>query len=283
VRYALVTNAEGGVLDDVLVYHLERPGAESYFQLVVNASNRAKIVAWIRPHLDGVGDVMLTDLTSSTAMIAVQGPQALSLAQPLIAADLRKLAYYSAVVTSVGDVEAVVSRTGYTGEDGCEFIVPASLAVSIWEQLIAAGAAPIGLGARDTLRLEAAMPLYGHELTESIDPYQAGLAFAVNLEGRIFVGRDALALASQTPPRLQRVGLELAGKRVPREGYAVLAGESTVGSVTSGTFSPTLQKPIAMAYVQPAHAQPGVTLAVEIRGQREPATVVNLPFYSRSR
>ncbi|MFO0870555.1 MAG: glycine cleavage system aminomethyltransferase GcvT [Pirellulales bacterium] len=283
VRYALVTNPAGGILDDVLVYHLERPGAEDYFQLVVNASNRARIVEWIQPHLDSVGDVVMTDLTTSTAMIAVQGPQALGLVQPLIATDLRRLAYYAAVVTAIGDVEGVVSRTGYTGEDGCELMLPASLAVGVWEQLVAAGAVPVGLGARDTLRLEAAMPLYGHELSESIDPYQAGLAFAVNLEGRTFVGHDALQRLSQQPPARQRVGLALSGKRVPREQYTVLSAGRPVGQVTSGTFSPTLQRPIAMAYVERDHAQAGETVTVDIRGQGEPAVVVNLPFYARSR
>lgn len=283
VRYSLMTNAEGGILDDVLVYHLERPSGETYFQLVVNASNREKIVRWIEPHLAVVGEVSMIDLTRATAMIAVQGPDALSIVQPLAAADLESMGYYTAVVTSVSDVEAVVSRTGYTGEDGCELIVPASLAASVWDQLIAAGASPIGLGARDTLRLEAAMPLYGHELSESIDPYTAGLEFAVNLEGRAFAGRDALAQIAARPRPRRRIGLQLAGKRVPREGYRVWSGDVEAGVVTSGTFSPTCDRPIAMAYVDEALAEPGTQLTVDIRGQRESAEVVKLPFYSRPR
>jgi aminomethyltransferase len=283
VRYSLMTNAAGGILDDVLVYHLERPAGESYFQLVVNASNRAKIVDWIRPHLDAVTGVTMTDLTEATAMIAVQGPDALRIAQPLVAADLTRLSYYTAVATTIGDAEGVASRTGYTGEDGCELIVPASLALTVWEQLMSAGSRAVGLGARDTLRLEAAMPLYGHELLESIDPYTAGLGFAVNTDQRVFAGRDALVrLAAETPTR-QRVGLVMSGRRVPRENYGVYAGETLVGKVTSGTFSPTLQQPIAMAYVAASHAAVGGMLQVDIRGQREPAMVVALPFYSRKK
>lgn len=283
VRYSLMTNTDGGILDDVLVYHLERPAGATFFQLVVNASNREKIVRWIEPHLAAFGDVTMTDLTLATAMIAVQGPDALSLVQPLVAIDLEKLPYYTAVVTPVAEAEGVVSRTGYTGEDGCELIVPASLGRSLWEQLIAAGASPIGLGARDTLRLEAAMPLYGHELSETIDPFTAGLGFAVNLEGRSFAGRDALAALAGQPPTRRRVGLQLAGKRVPREGYRVFAGDADVGYVTSGTFSPTCDRPLAMAYLEEASAAVGTKLAVDIRGQREAAEVVALPFYSRPR
>lgn len=283
VRYSLLTNTEGGILDDVLVYHLERPTGETYYQLVVNASNRAKIVDWITPHLAAISGVLMTDMTEATAMIAVQGPEALRLTQPLVAADLTRLSYYSAVATTIGDAEGLASRTGYTGEDGCELIVPASLAATVWEQLISAGARAVGLGARDTLRLEAAMPLYGHELSESIDPYVAGLGFAVNLEQRVFAGREALARLAVATPTRRRVGLAMAGRRVPREHYGVYAGEELVGHVTSGTFSPTLQQPIAMAYVVASHAVEGASLQVDIRGQRESARVVPLPFYARKR
>jgi aminomethyltransferase len=145
----------------------------------------------------------------------------------------------------------------------------------------AAGAIAVGLGARDTLRLEAAMPLYGHELSEQIDPIQAGLSFAVNLEGRVFIGRNALAAAKQNPPAQVRVGLELSGKRAAREHYRVFANGEPIGEITSGTFSPTLQKPIAMAYVPPQHSQPGTDLTIDIRGTTEHARIVPLPFYKR--
>ncbi len=285
IRYGLVTNEAGGILDDVLVYRFVERGEPVHF-LVVNASNRAKILNWIRFRLSGRDDVLLNDLTRDTAMIAVQGPRALQLAQPLVAADLASIKYYHGIQAEIAGMPALVSRTGYTGEDGVELTVPAEAAVGVWEKLLTAGAAQgvkaAGLGARDTLRLEAAMPLYGHELTEEINPLEAGLGFAVNLDGRMFPGRDALARIKQSPLARARVGLELAGKRVPREHYPILdATKSPVGEVTSGTFSPTFDKPIAMGYVRSGASQPGTELFVDIRGQTEPARVVKLPFYRR--
>jgi aminomethyltransferase len=161
-------------------------------------------------------------------------------------------------------------------------IVPVAAAEEIWSKLAAQGAQPAGLGARDTLRLEAAMPLYGHELSESIDPYQAGLDFAVNLKGRDFIGRQALESLKNRPDKPQRVGLALAGRRVPREHYPVYHAHEQIGEVTSGTFSPTLGRPIAMAYVKPSVAAPGTSLTIDIRGTRETCEVVPLPFYQRA-
>jgi aminomethyltransferase len=316
IRYALITNEQGGILDDVLIYRLgawnpsagetrgpttpttktPHASAEVFHYLVVNASNRSKIVDWISPHLSGT-NVRLTDETRHTAMIAVQGPSAIRLVQPLFQVALDQFGYYNGAVAELtiiggyGGIEgaagsatcrSIVSRTGYTGEDGVEVIVPAAAARSVWEWLISAGGRAVGLGARDTLRLEAAMPLYGHELSEQINPIQAELQFAVNLEDREFVGRPALLDAKGRCIR-RRVGLELIGKRVPREHYPVLRGDTVVGEVTSGTFSPTLQRPIAMAYVDAAAAVEGTELQVEIRGSREAAKVVRLPFYVRPR
>jgi glycine cleavage system T protein (aminomethyltransferase) len=285
IRYALMCKEDGGILDDVLIYHLHAHGVGLYYQLVVNASNRQKILAWLAAQKKPTDDVQFADQTQATAMIAVQGPLALRVAEPLVGADLGGLAYYTGCETTICGHGGIVSRTGYTGEDGCELIVPASAAVEVWERLFAEGKelglAAAGLGARDTLRLEAAMPLYGHELSESINPFQAGLAFAVNLQGREFVGKGTIAVRKDDPSQPVRVGLELAGRRVPREHYPVLSAGQTVGEVTSGTFSPTLQKPIAMAYVHSAHAAVGAELAVDIRGTAEPAKVVRLPFYRR--
>jgi aminomethyltransferase len=285
IRYSLVTNEQGGILDDVLIYRLADPTGASFFQLVVNASNRAKIVAWIEPHLTQAGDVRMTDTTLGTSMIAVQGPRALEIVQPLVGVRVDEMPYYTGVVADVLAQRAIVSRTGYTGEDGCELIVAASAAGELWDRVLAdgknRGALPAGLGARDTLRLEAAMPLYGHELNENIDPIQAGLGFAVNVKDRDFIGRDAIASKLNDASLPRRIGLELAGKRVPREHYGVFDGERQVGEVSSGTFSPTLQRPIAMAYVEPGSAAVGRELAVDIRGKREPARVVELPFYKR--
>ncbi|MEZ6098220.1 MAG: glycine cleavage system aminomethyltransferase GcvT [Pirellulaceae bacterium] len=304
IRYALVANEQGGILDDVLVYHLDGPSGQGApnqgtWQMVVNASNREKIATVIRRHLSesrgerapASGHVEFLDQTERTCMIAVQGPRALELAELIVGQDLRSMPFYTGqVLTAPNGSLWTVSRTGYTGEDGCEIIAPAVEAVSIWESLMdhgqTRGVAAAGLGARDTLRLEAAMPLYGHELSESIDPYQAGLAFAVNLEGRQFCGRDALARLKQRRDGDQdamiRVGLEVAGRRAPREHYPVLAAGVSVGEVTSGTYSPTLGKSIAMAYVPQRHASTGDLLQVDIRGKQENATCVSLPFYSRS-
>jgi aminomethyltransferase len=285
IRYALVTNQHGGVLDDVLVYHLVDGAGQSYYLLVVNASNRSKILAWLDAH-PPQGDVIRSDLTADWAMIAVQGPRALELLQGLVEADLSQLRYYTGTETRVAGYGAIVSRTGYTGEDGCEVIVGAAAAEPLWDTLLQCGARlgarPAGLGARDTLRLEAALPLYGHELDENTTPWEAGLAFAVDLDKADYPGRAALAAARSQPPRRQLAGLELGGRRVARQGYAVWAGQREVGRVTSGTFSPTLQRPIALALLEPEAAVAGRSVTIDIRGQQEPATVVELPFYRRT-
>jgi aminomethyltransferase len=287
IRYALMTNEQGGILDDVLVYHLETPGGRPYHLLVVNAANRQKILAWIRQQWPAGGDVALDDLTQATAMIAVQGPLAEQIVAPLVMAKVAELGYYHGLVAQHLGQPCTVSRTGYTGEDGFELIVRAEDAVELWRSLFRTagerGVLAAGLGARDTLRLEAGMPLYGHELTEQIHPYQAGLGFAVNLKDRNFVGREALMRYKQAPGPLQRVGLVMSGRRVAREGCPVYRSEQSVGEITSGTFSPTLQKSIAMAYVLNEASEVGGGLDVEIRGRREAAEVVALPFYQRSR
>jgi aminomethyltransferase len=282
VRYSLITNDSGGILDDVLVYHLRDAAEQSYYVVVVNASNRTKIVDWIKPRLAQEQFVQFSDVTLDWAMIAVQGPQALAAAQPLVEAPLTALKYYQARETRVAGHGGIVSRTGYTGEDGCELIVGAAAALGIWESLVAAGGVAAGLGARDTLRLEAAMPLYGHELTEEINPFQAGLAFAVDLEGRNFPGREALAKLKNDPRLPRRIGLVLDGKRPAREGNAIICRGRSVGEVTSGTVSPTLARPIAMGYVDQEAAMPGEQLQVDVRGQMLDARVVELPFYQRS-
>jgi aminomethyltransferase len=268
------------------VYCLADPDGTPFHLLVVNASNRPKILNWIESHRRAKDGVRLEDQTMDTVMISIQGPHALSCLASRITVPLAEMDYYSGLVTDIAGHSAIISRTGYTGEDGFELIVPAGVGVTVWEQALRdgarSGARPVGLGARDTLRLEAAMPLYGHELSEQIDPYQAGLGFAVQLNHE-FEGRAALSQLKGTPPQLIRIGLELAGKRVPREHYSVLSANAVVGEVSSGTFSPTLEKPIAMAYVRPEHSTPGTEVAVDIRGKQEPARVVSLPFYSRPR
>lgn len=279
VRYSLVLNLDGGTRDDVLVYRFD----EDYL-MVVNASNRQKLVEWfegIRPSFD----VDMTDATTTSAMMAVQGPLALPLVQSIVDARLDQIDYYFSTITTLLGSRAIVSRTGYTGEDGVELIADPEVIVETWSKILDVGreqgVRPAGLGARDTLRIEAGMPLYGHELLETIDPVQAGLGWAVKSKDKDFIGKDALLQRNSERP--VRVGLELDGKRIAREGYSVRSGGDEVGAVTSGTLSPTLQKSIAMAFVDPGSRQLGTQLTVDVRGSAVSATVVRLPFYRRAK
>ncbi len=272
VRYGLVCNESGGILDDILVYRWPYG-----FAAVVNASNRAKIAAWLERHRAGL-NVEIRDQTDDTTMIAVQGPKSVALVAGLFDADPAALRYYFATPTRYRDTGCVVSRTGYTGEDGFEVMVPNALGPTLWDELVGRGAVPCGLGARDTLRLEAAMPLYGHELTETTDPIRAGLGWAVKLDKGEFIGRAALRTASGPV----RVGLELEGTRAAREGSSILTADAQpAGTVTSGSFAPWVGKSIAMGYVPPGLAAVGTRLLVDARGTHLPAVVVPLPFYRR--
>ncbi len=274
VRYGLVLNEQGGIRDDVLVSKWPRG-----YGMVVNAGNRVKILDHFRQHAAGRA-VQIDDRTFDTAMIAVQGPKAAKVVDGLFGTDPAALKYYHAAETVYRGCGATVSRTGYTGEDGFEVTVPNELAVPLWEELIERGAVACGLGARDTLRLEAAMPLYGHELNETVDPAGAKLMWAVKLDKGEFVGRDAAKAATGNPVR---VGLELDGKRAAREGCPVLAGGAPAGVVTSGSYAPFLHKSIAMGTVHPSHAALGTPLVVDIRGTPADARVVPLPFYKRAK
>jgi len=284
IAYALVTRDDGGILDDVLVYHLQDGAGESYYLLVVNASNREKIVDWIRARGRGQASVEWSDVTTDWAMIAVQGPRAVELVVGLTDMPVANLSYYHGEEARIAGGGGIVSRTGYTGEDGFELILGASALPRVWDELIEGaervGGMAVGLGARDTLRLEAGMPLYGHELSEEVTPYHAGLGSAVRLDKGDYPGRAALATWKQSPPDRVRIGLTLSGKRVPRQGYAIVAGGKPIGEVTSGTFSPTLDRPIAMGYV-PREAAAQAELGIDLRGRVELAQVVPLPFYRR--
>jgi aminomethyltransferase len=287
IRYGLVCNDVGKILDDVLVNRIDA----THFGLVVNASNREKIVNWIEQRIGDLHpkgrslDLIFEDQTLGTAMIAVQGPMALKLVNQITNADLSAMKYYSGRTMDVNGVCSFVSRTGYTGEDGFELIVPEASAGRIWEEFFVAGQAvglkPCGLGCRDTLRLEAAMPLYGHELSENIDPLTAGLGGSVKFEKPEFIGRDELVKIKSQPDRPVRVGLKLASRRIAREHSEVFAGTDRIGEVTSGTFSPTLEQSIAMAYVPASHSIAGTPVEIDIRGKREAAEIVALPFYKR--
>lgn len=279
VRYSLVCREDGGILDDVLIYRFE-----DECLLVVNGANRDKIVAWIEQHR-GSFDAQLNDRTLETFMLALQGPESQTLLQPLVEGDLSFIRYYRAMRTRVLGAPAVISRTGYTGEDGMEITIDNQDARAVWSKLVESGQRvgllPCGLGCRDTLRLEAAMPLYGHELDESVDPFTAGLAFGVKLDKEEFIGREALLDLSRRADLPDRVGFELEGKRIARQGAELFHQGQVVGRITSGTFSPTLEKSIAMGYLPPELSAVGTILEVDIRGRREPARVVALPFYKR--
>lgn len=278
VRYGLVCNDQGGIRDDVLVYRWPYGWA-----MVVNASNRPKIVDWINES-KGSLNFQMDDQTPSTCMVAVQGPKAIELCKGMTEIDPASLAYYYAAPTQCMGQPCVLSRTGYTGEDGVEIMIGNSYGVALWEELIRRGAKPCGLGARDTLRLEAAMPLYGHELNEEIDPFQAGLKWAVKMEkAGGFRGKEALLRRQADASLRYRIGLALKGKRIAREGAVIKANGKTVGVVTSGTHSPTFGKPIAMGYVDPALQKVGTPLQVDIRGNEEESEVVSMPFYKRAK
>ena len=245
----------------------------------MNASNLEKIAAWLERHRAGL-NVEIQDQTDGTTMVALQGPRSVEIVAGLFEADAAALKYYFATPTRYRDKGCVVSRTGYTGEDGFEVMLPNALGPTLWDELLARGAVPCGLGARDTLRLEAAMPLYGHELNEQTDPIRAGLGWAVKLDKGDFVGRDALRSVSGPV----RVGLELEGTRAAREGCPILSADAApVGTVTSGSFAPWLGKSIAMGYVPCDSSAAGTRLLVDARGTHLPAVVVPLPFYKRTK
>jgi len=282
-HYSMICAADGGVIDDLIVYRL----AEDRFLVVANAGNAATVSEELGTRLGGWRAV-LDDHSLATSLVAIQGPRSAEVLGPLTDVDLGALRYYAIAEGAVAGIPALVARTGYTGEDGFELFVDWARGPDVWAAVADAGKAAdviaCGLGARDTLRLEAGMPLYGNELGRDVSPYEAGLGRVVKLEKPgDFVGREALARRSSEPLAKQLVGLVITGRGIARNGYPVLAGAQRTGVVTSGTHSPTLGKPIAMAYVAPADAEPGTILAVEVREQPVSAEVVPLPFYKRSR
>jgi aminomethyltransferase len=279
-QYSMICFPDGGILDDLIVYRL----ADQRFMIVANASNSAAVSDALAARLAGL-KLVLDDRSLATALVAIQGPRAAAIIGPLTDVDLTALRYYAIAEGTVAGVPALVARTGYTGEDGFEVFVEIGAGAVVWDALMAAGKAegivPVGLGARDTLRLEAGMPLYGNELGPDSTPFEAGLGrvVAFTKEGD-FVGRAALTKAADEP-RKRLVGLAVRGRGIARHGYEVFRGDRRTGIVTSGTLSPTLGDPIAMAYVTPSDAEPGTILEVAIRDQRVPAEVVALPFYKR--
>ncbi len=281
-HYAMIADAAGAILDDLIVYRL----ATDHFLVVANASNAGVVAAALAERVAGF-DAALDDASMRTSLIAIQGPKAAAILQPLIDQDLAGLKYYASQSARVVGIDALLARTGYTGEDGFELFVAWDDATPLWQALLAAGAAhglvPVGLGARDTLRLEAGMPLYGQELSREITPFEAGLGRVVKLDKPgDFVGREALtAQRDQVARRL--VGLRLTGRGIARTGYPVYlpAAPEPSGVVTSGTSSPTLGAAIAMAYLPVGESELGRQVEVGIRSQRVAAEIIPLPFYRR--
>ena len=280
-HYSMICAPDGGILDDLIVYRL----ADDRFMVVANASNARTVSDALAERLVGFRAV-LDDRSLATGLVAVQGPRAVDILAPLTGLDLSSIRYYAIADGEVAGIPAHVARTGYTGEDGFELFVDVDRAGETWDALMEAGRAhgliPVGLGARDTLRLEAGMPLYGNELGRDTNPYEAGLGRVVKLaKPGDFVGRAALEKVEREGVARRLVGLVLRERGIARHGYPVLNADGPTGTVTSGTMSPTRGVAIAMAYVAAADAEPGTMLAVEIRGARVAAEVVPLPFYKR--
>jgi aminomethyltransferase len=272
---------DGGVIDDLIVYRV----GDGYL-IVCNASNHDAVLAQLTGLLaHGDFDAVIDDRSDRTALVAPQGPRAAELLGTLTDFDLATLGNYRSATATVAGIECLVARTGYTGEDGFELFCPARKATTLWEALMAAGTPfglkPCGLGARDTLRLEAGMPLYGNELDRTVNPYEANLGRVVKMEKGDFVGRAALVAVQQAGPRRKLVGLMMDGRAIARHGYPVLVAGSKVGLVTSGTLSPTLDRPIAMAYLPAADAVVGGEVEVMVRDRPFRAEQVKLPFYRR--
>jgi aminomethyltransferase len=289
-RYTMICAPDGGILDDLIVYRL----TDDEFLIVANAANAEVVLGEVRGRASR-HDARVTDRTADYALIAVQGPAAARILAPLTTAELDGLSYYASYPATLAGAQVLLARTGYTGEDGFEIFARPADAEPIWAALTAAGAAhglaAAGLAARDTLRLEAGMPLYGNELGPDITPYDAGLGRVVKLDKPgDFVGRAALQRRAQAGPGRELVGLAGRSRRVPRHGYDVLWDGTACGNVTSGAPSPTLGRPIAMAYLTPDVARKAreagqggepSRLAIDVRGRAEPADLVPLPFYRR--
>lgn len=279
VIYSPMCAGDGGVLDDLLVYRLEA----GRYMLVVNAANTGRDLEWIMDHAGDGAEV--EDISDRTALLALQGPRALEILRPLAGFDPGHTGRYRFVRGKVAGVECIVSRTGYTGEDGFELYMDAGDGAGVWQALMETGKdyglLPAGLGARDTLRLEASLPLYGHELDENTTPLEAGLGRFVRLDKGPFTGREALERQSREGLSRRLAGLSMVDRGVPRAGYTVLVGEVEAGAITSGGYAPSLDSCLAMAYLPP-DLQPGDRAAVLIRGKKCRAEVVPLPFYKKA-
>lgn len=278
--YSHMCKEDGGILDDVIISRYE-----DRFLVVCNASNREKLLGWFDRQRSSF-DVQIVDLTLDTAMVALQGPEAMEIANKLIPIPLTDLKRYHFKTGTIVGIQCFIARSGYTGEDGVEIVVPGNIAATAADMLMSRSAEigkpikPAGLGARDTLRLEAAMPLYGHELSEDWDPITAGQVWCVDLS-KDFIGQPVLKKVAEEGPGRQIAGFEVEGQRIARPGYPIIKNDKEVGFVTSGAQAPIVAKNIAMGMLDAAQCEAGTKLEIDIRGKRAPATVVPLPFYKR--
>ncbi|HEX9614443.1 MAG TPA: glycine cleavage system aminomethyltransferase GcvT [Bacteroidota bacterium] len=282
VQYSALLYEHGGIVDDVLLYH-----CGEYYMMVVNASNITKDLDWLRSH--ATGNVAVDDVSDKTALLAVQGPRSAEALQSLASFDLSSLAYYRFRRSTIAGVPMIVSRTGYTGELGFELYFDATEerhALKIWDAVFQAGAAlgisPVGLGARDTLRLEMGYCLYGNDIDENTNPLEAGLGWITKMEKGDFIGRESLLKVRKGEGGRALVGFTMPEKTLARHGFALKAGKAVVGAVTSGTFSPSLQRGIGLGYVERSLAAPGSSVTVDVRGREIEASIVELPFVRRS-
>src|SRR3989440_4436893 len=276
VQYSLLCYPDGGIVDDLTVYRL----ASDRYMLTVNASNIDKDWRWVTEH---GGGPQWRNVSDATGLVAVQGPKAEALVGRLADADVTRIAYYHVTEARVAGTRALISRTGYTGQDGFEIYAPAAYTPPLWSALLEAGrvdgAVPIGLGARDTLRLEMRYALYGNDIDATTNPLEAGLGWIVKPAKGDFIGRDAIEKVRGTGPARKLIGLEMADRSIARHGYRVMKDDRETGVVTSGSYGPSVDRSIALAYVASAHAPIGTELGVEIRGQIRPARVVKTPFH----
>lgn len=280
VRYSPMLNPQGGVVDDVLVYRV----SDSSYLMVVNAANKDKDFAWIKQN--EFGNVKIEDLSDGIAQLALQGPRAEEMMRALLPEESIPQKYYSFLRNvKLRGMDCLVSRTGYTGEDGFEIYLDGKDAPKLFELLVETGKAYglqlCGLGCRDTLRMEAAMPLYGHEMDDAVLPTETGLGNYVKMQKPAFIGREALAAAGE--PKRARVGIKMVGRGIAREHFPVYHGDKLIGMTTSGTHSPTLGYPVAMALVETPYAGVGDSVLVEIRGKKVEGEIVPLPFYKRAK
>ncbi len=284
IQYSALTTPEGTFVDDLLVYRL----GPSHYLLVINAGNIDKDVAWITARArEAVPDIAVVNSSDRYGLIALQGPKSDAILQTLTAIDLAAIKYYWFAHGEIAGVRGTVSRTGYTGEDGFEVMVPAAMTARVWDALLAAGAPhgliPAGLGARDTLRLEASMRLYGNDMDDTSTVVEADLGWIVGWKKPSFLGRDVLHAQKASGPAKKLAGFEMVDRAIARHGHAVIHDGQPVGVVTSGTQTPFLKKAIGMAYLPPALTTPGTEIDIDIRGRRAKAVIVPMPFYKRAK